>query len=244
MTITREHGKRASSWSEFFRIGMLSLLITSLCIACGQEAGAEQRSEEVHSHLQGEITLSTEIDSVADYSGFEILVANRTETSIDTLAYTVTDAEGKFEMDITAPKTNIYSLVIARDGSVLRIDEIAIAEGDSASFKMKFPFGQRPIMIRSNENAALLGFKNTVALHNGEIEALSRQGVEDQTVFETKISQTSGILWGLKESAPGTLASKLAAAQSVIMLEGWNDSLLVARMEELDPDNVNYGAVV
>ena len=183
MTISSEREKHASSWRELLRIGILSLLISSFCVACGQEAGAEQRSEDVTSYLEGEITLSTEIDSVADYSGFEVLIGNRTETSFDTLAITETDVEGKFSMDINAPKTNIYSLVIARDGAIVRVDEIAIADGDSASFKIQFPFGQRPIMIRSKENAALLGFKNTIALHNGEIESLSQQGVSDQTVF-------------------------------------------------------------
>ncbi len=244
MILNREKEKLTTKWSEFFRLGLFSLFVTGLCVGCGQEAGAEQRSEEVRSYLEGEITLSVDIDSTANFSGFEVLVANRTETSFDTLAITETDVNGKFSTVVNAPRTNIYSLIISREGSILRVGEIAIADGDSASFKVQFPFGQRPIMIRSEENAALLGFKNTVALHNAEIDALSRQGVVDQSVYVNKISQTAGILWGLQESAPGTLAASLAAAQSIIMLESWDDSLLVARTAEIDPNNVNFGNVV
>ncbi len=229
---------------ELVRIGFFALLMTASCIGCGQEAEAEQRAGTVHSFLEGQITLSAEIDSVADYSGFEILVAERKEEGIDTLGFAQTDVEGKFSMEITAPGTNIYSLVISRAGAVLRLDEIAVAEGDSASFKVKFPFGNRPVMIRSKENAALLGFKNTVALHNGEIDSYTRQGVEDRSVYANKIFLTSQILWGLQESSQGTLAASLAAAQSIMMLEGWNDSLVVVRAETLDPENVNYGLVV
>ncbi len=223
---------------------LASFCIAGLCIACGQSAGAEQLEGEVQSYLEGQIKLSTEIDSVADYSGFEILVADRSSGDVDTLAFATTDAEGRFAMNVIAPRKNIYSLVLARSGSILRVDDIAIADADSASFSVTFPFGQRPVMIRSRENAALLGFKNTVALHNGEIDRMSREGENDREVFAQKIAQTSEILWGLQETSPGTLAASLAAAQSIVMQEEWNDSLVVARAQTLDPGNVNFANVV
>ncbi len=212
-------------------------------MGCGQEAGAEQLQGEVQSYLEGEISLSADVDSTADFSGFGVLVAERTETGIDTLAFATTGEDGTFAMDITAPRSNIYSMIISRDGAILRVGEIAIANNDSASFKIEFPFGRRPIMIRSVENAALLGFKNTVALHNNEMNAFSQQGVTDQSVYANKVKQTAEILWGLQESSPGTLAASLGAAQSIVMLEGWNDSLLVARAKTLDAGNVNYANV-
>lgn len=244
MTITRTIKKQPGSLVEFIKTSIFALLIAVFCTACGQDAGAEQRPGEVRSILEGEITLSAEVDSIPDFSGFEILVGERTADGMDTLAFSTTDQAGKFAMEVNAPRTNIYSLIIARAGSILRVDEIAIADGDSASFKVQFPFGRRPIMIRSIENAALMGFKNTVALHNNEIDNFSREGVEDRSVYANKIFQTAEILWGLQASSEGTLASDLAAAQSIVMLENWNDSLVVERAKALSPDNVNYGNVV
>ncbi|MEM8486499.1 MAG: TlpA disulfide reductase family protein [Bacteroidota bacterium] len=228
---------------EVLKTSLCAVFFAGLLLGCGQNAGAEQLQGEVQSHLAGEITLSADIDSTADFSGFGILVADRTEEGLDTLAYTSTDTDGKFDLDITVPKSNIYSLVISREGSILRVSEIAIANNDSATMKVEFPFGRRPIMIRSNENAALLGFKNTVALHNNEMNAFSRDGVTDQQVYANKVKQTAEILWGLQDSSPGTLAASLGAAQSVVMLEGWNDSLLVARAKTVEADNVNYANI-
>ncbi len=247
--ITNTKMKPMSGLRRLTRTGTLPVLLASFCIAgfciaCGQSAGAEQLAGEVQSYLEGQIKLSTAIDSVADYSDFEILVADRSSGSVDTLAFASTDAEGKFAMDITAPKKNIYSLILARSGSILRVDDIAIADGDSATFSVTFPFGQRPVMIRSRENAALLGFKNTVALHNTEIDRMSKEGESDREVYAQKIAQTSEILWGLQQTSPGTLAASLAAAQSIVMQEEWNDSLVVARARSLDPENVNFANVV
>lgn len=249
MFTTHIEGTPTRPWSWITWTGTLPALIASFCIAglssaCGQTPPPQPREGEVSSHLEGQIKLSTEIDSVADYSDFEILVADRSGGGIDTLAFATTDQAGQFELDVIAPGRNIYSLVLARAGSILRVDDIAIADGDSATINVTFPFGQRPVMIRSKENAALLGFKNTVALHNAEIDRMTQEGVQDREVFANKIYQTSEILWGLQETSTGTLAASLAAAQSIVMLEEWNDSLVVARARSLDPNNVNYANVV
>ena len=228
----------------FARSFGLALGLCVAIVACGQDADAGRQSSTVTSHLSGQITLSAEIDSLSDFSGFEVIVGENTTGVFDTLAYAETNADGLFEMDVRAPRSAIYSLVLARSGSILRVDELAIANGDSASFKVEFPFGNRPLMVRSKENAALMGFKNTMALHNGEMNTLSQSGVQDRSVYGARISQTSGILWSIRETNPNTLAASLASAQSILLLEGWNDSLLVARTRQLDADNVNLSAVI
>ena len=227
----------------FGRLSVLVFAMTIAVVACGRNDGAGQPPGTVHSYLSGEITLNPEIDSIPDFSGFQVLVGAYVDGQLDTLAFAETDVDGRFGMDVYTPRPNIYSLILARSGAVLRADEIAIADGDSASFKVQFPFGNRPLMIRSRENAALLGYKNTMALHNAEIDRLTRSGESDRSVYADRIGQTSAILWSLRETSPNTLAASFAAAQSVLLLEGWNDSLLVERARQLEPDNVNIGAV-
>ena len=227
---------------QLFSLLIIALLTISIS-ACSQNADAGQQQNDIVSHLSGQITLSAEIDSVADYSGFEVLVGENIAGRFDTLAYVETDVDGQFATEVRAPRANIYSLVLARGGSVLRVDEIAIAGGDSASFKVEFPFGNRPLMIRSHENAALMGYKNTMALHNGEIARLTQSGENDRSAYETRVAQTSEILWNLQETNPNSLTASLASAQSIVLLEGWDDSLLVARTREVPPDNVNYAAI-
>ena len=213
-------------------------------LGCGSNADAVQSSADVRSYIEGQITLSTEIDSVADFSGFEILVASRRVDGIDTLGFATTDDTGNFSMDIVAPRRGIYGLVIGRDGAVLEVDEIAVAQDDSATLQLEFPFGNRPIMVRSRENAALLGLRNTMSLHQRDMQRLAVMASVTTDDYGQIISQTSELLWNLWESDPTTIAAGLASVESVKVLDGWNDSLIVARTRMLDPDLPEFREII
>ena len=219
------------------------LLLVASCMACGN--ASDEVQAQVRSHVSGQITLSADVDSTGDHTGFQVLVAEQLPGRIDTLGFGETNAEGQFAFDVVAPRRDIFSLVIGRQGSVLRVDEIVVAPDDSASFRMEFPYGaNRPVMLRSPENAALLGFKNTIAIHNQAINEMGAQGIEDREPYGVRINQTTEILWSLQESNPGTLGAELGAAQSVVMMDTWNDSLLIARARQIDPGTMNYALVV
>ena len=216
-----------------------------LFMSCGTDADAGQTQvDEVKSYLEGRITLSAEIDTLANYSGFEVLVAKEYEDRVDTLALAETDIEGYFSMDVVAPEADIYTLVIGRDGSILKIDEIVIAQDDSARIQMQFPFGNRPVMVRSKENAALLGYKNTMTLYDRDMKKFALSGTATNEDFRVLVDQTTELLWNLKESNPETIAARLSAVQSILLLEGWNDSLIVSRAKTLDRESQVFAAVV
>ena len=196
------------------------------------------------SHLSGRITLSTEVDSVADYSGFQIMVAQQRGNIVDTLAFSETNETGDFSMDISAPRSDIYALVLARDGAVLRVDEIAIAQDDSATLNMQFPFGNRPVMVRSRENAALLGFRNTMSLYEMEIKKLALSEGATREDYQNLITQTTELLWTLRESDPDAIVADIASARSILLLEGWNDSLVVARTRLMNPNASSFPSVL
>ncbi len=219
------------------KLSVCIVAVSLLSMSCGPEADAVQSADEITSYLEGRISLSTEVDTVADYSGFRVLVADQRANRIDTLAFAETDTSGYFAVEVVAPREDIYSLVLARNNAVLRVDDIVIAQDDSASFQVTFPFGNRPILIRSEENAALLGYKNTMALYNRDVRQLTGQEETTRDEIGMLVSQTTELLWNLREANPGSVVSRLAAVQSIRLLEGWNDSLLVARTRMLDPDS-------
>ena len=231
--------------APFLKTFLLTFIGVFLCMSCGTNADAGQtQSEEVTSFVEGQITLSTEIDTLADYSGFEVLVAKTLDDRVDTLAFAETNIEGFFSMDVVAPRADIYTLVIGRSGSILKIDEIVIAQDDSARIQMKFPFGNRPVMVRSRENAALLGYKNTMTLYDRDMKKFAVSGNATNDDFAALVDQTTELLWNLKESNPETIAARLSAVQSILLLEGWNDSLIVARTKLLEQEGEVFGAVV
>lgn len=227
-----------------FRMIVLTSIFAIALLSCSSNADAGQTVDEVKSYIDGQITLSAQIDTLADYSGFEVLVGKVVDNAFDTLAITETNQEGMFAMDVMVPEADVYSLVIARDGAVLKVDEMVVAQDDSANIKMQFPFGNRPILVRSHENAALLGYKNTMTLYDQDLKKFATSGTATSDDYDNLVSQTTEMLWNLRESNRGTIASRLATAQSILLLEGWNDSLVVARTKEVDKDNEIFGALI
>ncbi len=207
-----------------------------LLTACGP--GEAATPPDVRSYLEGRVTVSAEVDSVQDYRGFEILVASQDSAGVDTLGYAVTDPDGAFTMEVRAEDQGIYPLLISRRGTVLKVDELVVVAGDSASFEVVLPTN-RPLRIRSEENAAWTAYKNTKAQYNQSVYQLVQQGEGNAAAFEGRVGQAAAILWSLRETFPGTLAAGVAGAEAVLMIGGWDDSLLVARAWQIEPDNTS-----
>lgn len=206
------------------------------------QSASEEAATLVQSHLQGRITVSPEVDSTQDYRGFEVLVLQQTpEGALDTLGYDVTDRTGTFATDVFVPEKGIYPLVVRRRGTTVATTDYVVAEADSARVDMELPL-RRPINIRSTENSAWTAYENTMALHRQSlIESLqdTTQSASDDAV-EARIQQTVQVLWSMRNTFSGTLGAAQGAAESISLLEGWNDSLVVARAREIDPSNPRF----
>ena len=222
------------------RRGSLLLIFALLCTVAACRSQAQGTDTSVRGHLAGVVTVSAEIDATDNFEGFEIIVGNEGLDGIDTLAFAVTDRSGRFETDVSAPMRGLYPVIIAREGQILHIDQYIIADGDSATFAVELPTSNRPIRFRSHENAAWLAFQNTQALHNSSLVELLQEGAVDEERIERQVNQVSQILWSLEENFPGTVGADLAVAEAIIVLEGWNDSLLVAQAKNIDETNPRY----
>ena len=214
--------------------------------ACGQQDASSAvpvRDDPVRSHLSGRLTVSADVDSVADYRGFEVLVALDNQGQPDTLGYAETDSAGAFQLDVTAPTRGIYAIVISRRGQILKLGELAVADGDSATLDATFPMGNRRLRLRSPENAAWAAYQNTKAQHNNNLLALIQGGQYDENGVRNHVEQTTMIFWNMRSTFPNTMGGEVASAEAVIMLGGWNDSLALARAREISPQNINFADV-
>lgn len=218
--------------------GLLASLLGTLLLIAACGSSPPQDEPQIQSLLRGEITVSSEIDPSGDYSGFNVLVIQPVGRQVDTLGIAQTDTSGAFEMTVQAPKRAIYPYVVQRRGNTVYRGEVVIAEGDTASLQMQLPVRGFP-RIRSSENDALMAYRNTMTLHR---QALVRGLQEEinQSRMGQNIRQTSSILWRLRETFPGSYVGELAAVESISMIQGWNDSLTVARAQALSPENPRY----
>lgn len=213
-------------------------LIPSL--ACTQEVGPPGPT----SRVEGVITVNAEIDSTRDYSGIEVLVTAGREAGADTLGIAVTDTDGRFAMDVAADDRGVFPLVIMRGGTVLNVSQLVVAPSDTVSVTAQFPLGRRIPLIKSYENSAWTAFRNAEAAHSERITEMLASGEASGQELRRSIVQASEILWSIPQTYPGTMAADVAAAKSVVMLDGWNDSLLVARLGELNPEAPGFAESV
>lgn len=203
---------------------------------------SEPTTPSIMSHLAGHVSVNSAIDSTADYSNFRVLVAAGRERRIDTLGYTTTNRDGHFAMPVVAPERGIYLLTIwGRDGRQrLLTTEYVVANGDSATLDVTFPIRRPIVPIRSPENAALLTYRNTMALHRQALMQRIQRAQYGENAMMQSIRQTSSILWGMRTTYDSTYATELASVESLALLEGWNDSLVVERSRRIESSNPRF----
>lgn len=216
----------------------LTLLGTILLTGCT----SQPESEPVRSHLEGRVTVSRTIDSTADYSKFRLLVVEANGRRVDTLGHVKTSESGAYEMIVEAPRRGIYPLIVwGRSGEQrLFTTEYVVADGDSGTLNLEFPLRSRRLSIRSEENSALQAYRNTMAQHRQNLVERLQSASYDETPITQSVRLTSSILWGMRKTYPETHAAALASVESLALLEGWNDSLVVARAREIEPSNPRF----
>lgn len=227
------------------RSSWLWVSLFSLVLFTTAGCGGGQPDYPVQSYLEGTLTVAAEVDSTSDYSGFEISIVSAAEgADIDTLGYAMTDRSGFFAMDIKAAEKGIYPIEIRRNDRTLARSQYVLANNDSALFNMQFPARNSLLMIRSRENGAWLAYRNTKALHNQRLLEVSQKEGATLADVETVIKQTSQIFWTMSDTYPGTMGTELARSESIVMQEGWDDSLVVDRAHQIKPEEAGYLNVV
>lgn len=216
--------------------GLFSVFAAILFLGCNASP------EQTKGYLNGTITVKSSIDPSGDYSNFRVLVVDANERDIDTLGYATTNRDGRFQTTVTAPERGIYTLMVwGRQGRQrLASTDYVLADGDSATVEATLPLGNRRLRVRSTENAALAGYRNTLAQHRASLVEGLQSDPSDSNAMAHRVRQTSSMLWNLQETFPGAYASELAATESLALLAGWNDSLVVERSRTIEPSNPRY----
>lgn len=229
-----------SLWGRFRR-STGGVLLAALLLTGGLGCQPPE-PEGVQSHLEGQITVQSRVDSSEDYGGFRVLVVRAQGRTLDTLGRAVTGPAGRYEMTVTAPERGLYALTLwGRQGRQrLASTDYVVADGDSATLDVELPLERQRLRVRSPENAALMAYQNTIAQHRRTLVRQLRGEAVDSTVMNRSVRQTTSILWSLRETFPGTYASQLGAIESLSLLAGWNDPLVIERARQIAPSNPRY----
>ena len=199
---------------------------------------------DTNSHVEGTLTIRAEVDSTGDYSGFRISVLTQTLGDVDTLGTAVTDRSGSFVMSVSAPEAGIYPVIVERAGVSLSVDDMVVVDGDSILVSGAFPVGGRGLRIVSMENSAWTAYTNAKAGHNQQMVSVIRSSGYTAADIGRVTAQTSAVLWSIPTNFPNTIGGNLALAESIVMMEGWSDSTVIARLPQVTFENPSIVEVI
>lgn len=214
------------------------LLFFSLCaVILLVAACAEKSDDKKTTYISGTITVDQELDRSNDYSGIHLYVPapNRMAAEKDTLFHAVTDSTGSFSGIAEIDRKDIFSLIVSRNQNTFGVVNMVFADGDSITFNAELPNVQNSATVSSNENDVYNTF-NRVDRNFSRVAQFISAGAITGDSIRVEINKWSDIYWELYEENPGTYAAQLAGETSLSMLQGVNDSLMLARTERVLDD--------
>ncbi len=175
-----------------------------------------------------------EIDETGNFSNFNLLIALRDTTGAysDTVYHAITDQDGYFSGTARFKEKNLYPLLITRNNNNLGVVNIVLADGDSVRIEAEFPELEETLKIESAENNVLDTVERIDRNFNRVMRFISAGAVSEDSVG-IELQKWSDIYWDLYNDNPDTYAGDRALSRSLAILEGWNDSMMIERIESV-----------
>ena len=222
------------------------VLSVGILLASCTSAETQQRTVII----RGEITIQSNDQDVIDSSGINLsIVSTRSESNEDTILDVNTDIDGRFSVVATVAERGSYPLVISRNNQVLYLSNVVLAPGDTINITGQVPGLNDNIKVDSRENNAMATYERLQRLY-GRVATFAYGGGLQQDTIPSLMNQWSDYFWSLREEYPGTYASELGSIDAIEVLEGWNDTVTLERINQLDnsssfmPVKVIYGGHV
>ena len=212
----------------------IALLTVFILIGCSRS----DKDEKLTTHISGQITVDNELDSSGDYSGIELIVSFQDEMGelSDTLFYAVTDSMGYYSGTARYDQRDIYPVVILRNRNTFGVQNMVFADGDSITFNAMIPNVSETASIQSYENDV---FRTLQRVERGftRVAQFINAGAISQDSINIELENWTNLFWEVYENYPGTFAGIQAGNASVSIASNWNDSLMVARSEQVLESN-------
>jgi len=219
--------------TKFIYKGLLAAIV--LISACGK---SEDPEPLLRSHIKGQITVDAQLDTTRDYSGIELMVVlpDTAGQLTDTLFFARTDRDGNYQGDVRIPRPDIYNLTVSRHGQSHGIVTLVLAEDDTVNFHAQLPDFEETVVIESTENDL---YRSYDRLNTGfdRIIQFANAGLLQADTLDMEVRKWSDLYWDFYESNKESFAGKESAASSIRLLEGWENELMMQRLNQVVSDN-------
>lgn len=230
-------------WKERMRLRTGIVIATVLLLsACGRTEDGELHSARIY----GQITVDESLDTLRDYSQFELLIQQRLAGGLqtDTVFHAETDVDGYYGGEARFSNSGVYSLRVSRYGEELAWSDLVLAPEDTIEFSAEFPDVEQTATISSSENDL---YRSYLRLQTGvnRLFRFAQAGYVSGDSLNQEILKWSDLMWDFHLDHPDRFSGRQSGAASLRLLEGWNDSLMVARLEdavERDPQFIPFAS--
>lgn len=218
----------------------IGVLLTAIVLlsACGK---TDEPEPFLRSHIEGQITVDAQLDTTRDYSGIELKVVlpDTAGQLTDTLFYALTDSEGNYQGDVRIPRSDIYTMTVSRHGQNHGVVNLVLAEDDTVRFNAELPDFEETSVIESPENDL---YRSYDRLNSGfdRVVQFANAGLISADTLDMEVRKWSELYWDFYESNKESFAGKESAASSIRLLEGWENELMMQRLNQVVNESNNH----
>lgn len=216
-----------------------AICVAVLFIGCS----AEDKSKTAF--INGTFTVSDSIDTSKNFSGIGLTIIKKDSANADadTLFHQITDSTGSLVGEAQIPEKRQYTALLSRNERNLARFGVILAEGDTVNISGELPDLENTIEIQSREHDAMETYRR-VSKGYQRIAAFAQAGRLTGDSLSTELNKWSNLFWEVYEKNKGTLASEVAAAEAVRLLEGWNNEAMMQKIRSVqDKDEfISLGA--
>lgn len=197
-------------------------------------SGCSDTGDNKKALVKGSFTVSDSIDASGDFSGIGLTIIKKDSANADadTLFHQVTDSTGSLSGETSFSDRRQYPAFISRNGRNLGQVGIILADKDTVTITGELPDLRSTLEIQSREHDAMKVYQR---INRGfqRVATYAQAGRLTGDSLGTELNKWSGLFWEVYEEYEGTLASQLAASESIRLLEGWNNEAMMQKIRSV-----------
>lgn len=206
------------------------LLLAFFLTGCSGSGEQEPSRTVAETRVHGTISINGEVNDTLGHSGTEVYILDFTG-SPDTLYRAYTDFDGVIDGTALFPGQGAYTLHLHRNQRRVDDTTLILAHRDTVQIEGVLPRFAGHARILSTENEAMRTLTRVERQYNRVIRIAAAGGIAQDTIPRV-LDNWSSIFWEIFETWPETVAARIAARESMRMLEERNDELLMQRLRE------------
>lgn len=212
------------------------IVLSSLMMACSGNPDMQT------SVVKGQITVADSVDSSKDFGGIEVTIIRKDSANApaDTLFHEVTDTTGHFKGEASFAKRSQYPLIVSRNHKNLGQAAVILADKDTLTISAELPGFRPTFSIQSREHDALKTYQR-VDRSFQRVAAYANAGRIKGDSLGMELKKWSGIFWQVYQKNKGTMASQLAASESVRLLQGLDNQAMMHKIRTIQDDDELVG---